>query len=344
MTSRREPIRRGNNKRSVTERTTEGNDKPGPAAHLGKIRTTKAALSAIDAFVSHVNKLGIDGLRREFLEVQHYEPPNATYQKFNENPERNRYPDIKCLDASRVVLTLNVPPETDYIHANWVRMADVDRTFIVTQGPKDNTIADFWRMAFQENVSTIIMLCQGEEGGRQKCAQYWPREKGTTTTYGGISVTNKTTAQEDRFITFTLEILPEGCSNASYAKLFQMVDWPDRGVPQSGMCVLRLIKMVQAATKVQGNGPCVIHCSAGIGRSGSIIAVEAAIQRLWKGQNINVKEIVQQLRNCRVGMVQTEAQYVFVHASVLYYIQAKLPKHRDAAMTFYSMFMNAQLV
>lgn len=159
-------------------------------------------------------------------------------------------------------------------------------------------------MAFQESVSTIIMLCQGEEGGRQKCAQYWPRERGATTTYGGISVTNKSTAQEDRFITFTLEILPEGCSNASYAKLFQMVsplgqslfltvcpsqvDWPDRGVPQTGMGVLRLIKMVQAATKVQGNGPCVVHCSAGIGRSGSIIAVETAIQRLWKGQHIKV--------------------------------------------------------
>uniref|UniRef100_A0A914XXM1 Protein-tyrosine-phosphatase n=1 Tax=Panagrolaimus superbus TaxID=310955 RepID=A0A914XXM1_9BILA len=268
-----------------------------------------------------------------------YAPPDLTHEKFSANPDRNRYNDIICLDSSRVVLTLNVPPDVDYIHANWIKMDSVDRKFIATQGPLDNTIGDFWRMVFQENVAVVLMLCKCEEDGKIKCAQYWPLEAGGYKTYQGMFINNKKVEKEDRFCVYTLEVLPEGCSNSNIVKLIQVIDWPDKGVPSSGMSILRLLKMISTGTL--NMGPAVVHCSAGVGRTGTLIAIETAIQRLWKGQIISFRDIVQQMRNQRVVMMQKEHQYIFAHLSVMYYICAKIPKHREAVQIFHEQFKNS---
>uniref|UniRef100_A0A7E4V331 Protein-tyrosine phosphatase n=1 Tax=Panagrellus redivivus TaxID=6233 RepID=A0A7E4V331_PANRE len=303
---------------------------------LGKTSVSPEAENAINAFIQATVSAGVEGIRKEFLEVKSYVGPDVTHEKFNANRDRNRYNDIICLDATRVVLSLNVPPDTDYIHANWIKMDGVERQFIATQGPLDNTIGDFWRMVFQENVPVVLMLCKCEEDGKVKCSQYWPAESGGYKTYSGMFVNNKRVEKEDRFCTYTLEILPEGCSNSNIVKLIQVIDWPDKGVPSSGMSILRLLKMI--ATGSLGSGPAVVHCSAGIGRTGTLLAIETVIQRLWKGQTIDFKEVVKQMRNQRALMMQTDHQYIFAHLSVMYYISAKIPKHREAVMTFHEQY------
>ncbi|KAK0413145.1 hypothetical protein QR680_006623 [Steinernema hermaphroditum] len=239
----------------------------------GKNKVTPAVEAACAEFVANATSQGVEGFRKDFAELKAYVPLNFDHNAFMENEQRNRYRDVVCLDTTRVTLTLNVPPETNYVHANWVKMPNVDKAFIAAQGPLDSTISDFWRMVHQEGVE-----------------------------------------KREGVITSMLEVLPEGCSNSIVTKLIQMVDWPDRGVPKSGMSVLRLIKLIAPG------GHCLVHCSAGIGRTGTIIAVETAIQRLWKGQRVSMKDIVIQLRNQRASSVQTEGQYCFAHICVLYYI------------------------
>uniref|UniRef100_A0A915PM57 Tyrosine-protein phosphatase domain-containing protein n=1 Tax=Setaria digitata TaxID=48799 RepID=A0A915PM57_9BILA len=198
----------------------------------------------ISDYVNYVRSMGVAGLRREFAELKMFVPPNNAHEAFAANPARNRYRDVPCLDVTRVVLTLNVPPETDYIHANWMKMEGCTHQYIATQGPLESTASDFWRMVHQEQITTIIMLCKTLEDGKQKCFQYWPAENGENKTYGCMFVMNKRSEHEDKFETYLLEVLPEGCSNSTIVKLIHMTDWPDRGVPQSGMTVLRLIRMM----------------------------------------------------------------------------------------------------
>jgi protein tyrosine phosphatase len=337
--SQMERVKRGGTTAANSSSTAKKEKKPRVKV-LGKTSVSPEAENAINAFIQATVSSGLEGIRKEFGEVKNYAAIDSAHEKFNANPDRNRYKDIICLDATRVVIQqAAAPPEGDYIHANWIKMESVDRQFIATQGPLENTIGDFWRMVFQENVAVILMLCKCEEEGKVKCSQYWPPEQNGYKTYNGMFVNNKKVEKEDRFCAYTLEVLPDGCSNSNIVKLIQVTDWPDKGVPTSGMSILRLLKMISTGTL--NSGPCVVHCSAGVGRTGTLIAIETAIQRLWKGQIINFREIVQQMRNQRACMMQTEHQYIFAHLSVMYYISAKIPKHREAVMTFHEQYKNS---
>ncbi|OZC10952.1 Protein-tyrosine phosphatase [Onchocerca flexuosa] len=279
----------------------------------------------ISDYVNYVRSMGVAGLRREFEELKMFAPPDNSHEAFDANPTRNRYRDVPCLDVTRVVLTLNVPPETDYIHANWLKMEGCAHQYIATQGPLESTASDFWRMVHQEQITTIIMLCKTVEDGKPKCFQYWPAENGENKTYGCMFVMNKRVGQsehEDKFETYLLEVLPEGCSNSTIVKLIHMTDWPDRGVPNSGMTVLRLIRMMPtSATSI-------IHCSAGIGRTGTV-----------------VPEVIKEMRTQRASSIQNEAQYVFIYTTVLDYIKAKLPlKYREFVVSFHAEVKRANMI
>lgn len=304
---------------------------------LGKQPIDDNAMQAIDDFVEKSCAAGVEGIKHEFEAMKAYIAPSFEHNHFSANGEKNRFKDVVCLDATRVILTLNVPPEHDYVHANWIKLSGVGHIFIAAQGPMESTISDFWRMIYQEEAKTILMLTKTVEEGKTRCAQYWPPESGAYKTYGSMFVNNRRVEKEDKFIISTIEVLPEGCSNSVILKLVQMTDWPDRGVPESGMSVLRMLKLIQPG------GPCVVHCSAGIGRTGVVIFVEACIQRLCKGYRLNMPEMLKELRNQRASCIQTEGQYVFVHLTVLYYISAKLPKHREAVAKFHDAFKAAKL-
>ncbi|CAJ0558876.1 unnamed protein product, partial [Mesorhabditis spiculigera] len=214
--------------------------------------------------------------------------------------------DIHCLDATRVVLKTDFGNYTaadgDYIHANWISYDYMERKFIATQGPKDNTIEDFWRMVFQENVAAII------------------------SNYGKMFVNNKKVDD----IVHTLEVLPDGCSNSIITKLIFCTEWPDKGMPSKGGIPLKLRRLTREA----GTGTVVVHCSAGVGRTGTYIAIEMAIQKLLKGREVSIVEIFKDLRNCRPSCVQNTAQYLYIYSSVLEFILTRNITHKPTQKKF----------
>ncbi|KAK6036532.1 Protein-tyrosine phosphatase, partial [Cooperia oncophora] len=147
----------------------------------------------VDEFVDHLSNIGIEGLKHEFTSVSQYRCPDELYkhEAFLANSDKNRYNDVVCLDATRVVLHHEVPPLTDYIHANWVKFEKHDRIFIMTQAPLESTIGDFWRMVFQENCPSIVNLTQPIEIENMKCVPYWPMESGSFNTYDKMFVNTK---------------------------------------------------------------------------------------------------------------------------------------------------------
>uniref|UniRef100_A0A1I7RUR6 Protein-tyrosine phosphatase n=1 Tax=Bursaphelenchus xylophilus TaxID=6326 RepID=A0A1I7RUR6_BURXY len=231
----------------------------------------------IDAFLSGLVKLGVEGLRQEFAALKGIQSPDYKTDAFLANKSKNRYRDVFCTDPTRVVLTFNVPPDGDYIHANTVVIDGAERNYIAAQGPTDATVADFWRMVYQLNVGTIVMLCKVVEDNKAKCAQYFPMTPGKSEQYGVMEVDCKKAETEHGMMTYTLEVLPDGYNASSViAKIYQMTDWPDRSVPKNASPALRLLEVLP-------QGQVLIHCSAGIGRTGTIIAIDSVCQRLMRG-------------------------------------------------------------
>ncbi|KJH49783.1 Protein-tyrosine phosphatase [Dictyocaulus viviparus] len=257
----------------------------------------------------------VEGLRKQFKEkLASYRAPDDKYKftAFEAHPDKNRYLDVVCLDDTRVRLTMDVPPSTDYIHANWVKFEGHDKVFIATQCIED---------------------------GKIKSSQYWPLDPGAFKNYGKMFVNTKKVESEGKFLIYTVEVLPEGCSNSNIVKVMHMTSWPDRGLPMSGRHVLRLIRQ---GDKLD-NGPIVMHCSAGIGRTGTIILIDVILRRLFSGKDIDMVEMFKHLRNQRASCIQVEGQYLFVAVSVLDYIKIKLPRYKDKVNKFMEEFKAALL-
>ncbi|KAK6044797.1 Protein-tyrosine phosphatase, partial [Cooperia oncophora] len=235
---------------------------------------------AVADFVKYTTETaGVDGLRKECRIALDFKPKPGTYSKFEAFPQLNRYPEIPCLDETRVILLPLDESDYDYIHANRVKMDKAEREFILTQGPKGNTIEDFWKMIFQQQCSGIIMLCNFYEEGTQSCDEFWPTDTGGYKYYGKMFVNNKRIDHLDQYDVYTLEVLPDGCSNSILTRLAHCTTWPEKAVPSSGRMVLRLIRWTQSLEP----GPITLLCSAGVGRTGTFVAIDTVCTRLFKG-------------------------------------------------------------
>uniref|UniRef100_A0A0N5CG60 Tyrosine-protein phosphatase domain-containing protein n=1 Tax=Strongyloides papillosus TaxID=174720 RepID=A0A0N5CG60_STREA len=275
-------------------------------------------------------KKGIEGLTIEFLSLSRSRPNPADYVTFllPENRQRNRYRDILCLENGRVKLK-DAP--NDYIHANYVKTPRSDKAFICTQGPTDKSCGDFWKMCLQEEVEYIIMLCQFEENGIKKCAKYYPFEVGGSLTFGSTVVTNEKlnecTDNDMRDINLKIQ-----CDSINKTiRHLQYLGWPDKGVPDITDTLFNILDIVKNSTK-----PVVVHCSAGIGRTGTFVLVQNMMERVYNpqnGGNDTTIQIIKDMRNYRHGVVQTDFQYIFAHRLVLgNYIKTKkidVEGHRD---------------
>ncbi|CAJ0608258.1 unnamed protein product [Cylicocyclus nassatus] len=293
----------------------------------------------IDDYVDNAISTGVEGFKKEFASIASYRAPDEIYKydSFLKHSDRNRYNDVVCIESTRVILTQDVPPSTDYIHANWIKFEKHDRVFIATQAPLDNTIDDFWRMIFQEKCPSIVNLTPMIENGKVKCTTYWPQHPGAFNTYDKMFVNTKKVEFEEQFTIYTIELLPEGCSDSHIVKMIHMTNWPDKGVPASGRHVLRLLRMV-VANRLDC-GPIVVHCSAGIGRTGSIILIDVILHKLFSGEKIELPRLFKQLRDQRASSINTESLYVFVVYSVLDYLRAKFPtKYKEKTQGFFDDF------
>ncbi|GMR41685.1 hypothetical protein PMAYCL1PPCAC_11880, partial [Pristionchus mayeri] len=253
---------------------------------------------------------GIQGLLDEFNDIKRQTQAIGDTPKsaFDANATKNRYKDVFCVDESRVVLRW---PEGqgDYIHANWVAM-DEKRKYFCTQGPIVGTIEDFWRMIWQEKSKSILMLCNIVEQGKKKCEQYWPEGVPFQAQYGPISVKVVKSREWNKCITRTTLTLSDGSETLDVEHL-QWNDWPDRGVPLDVHTCVSLITLLGKLT------PTTIHCSAGIGRTGTIVGLDLMLTKMKAGQKVSLKDVVIGLRARRHGSVQMDIQYLYMHRVLL---------------------------
>uniref|UniRef100_A0A915EVP0 Protein-tyrosine phosphatase n=1 Tax=Ditylenchus dipsaci TaxID=166011 RepID=A0A915EVP0_9BILA len=235
------------------------------------------------------------------------------------NPTKCRYKDIICLDASRVVLQWPAGTTEDFVHANWVTHELFENRFICSQAPLDSTVGDFWRICWQENVRQIIMLCRCEELGKAKCAQYWPVEvdEQKTMTYG-LTITCQKIDRSDKNFIHTRLLLSCG-QESRRVDHRQWTTWPDKSVPQTPLAPFRLLQY----TRKQNKYPSLIHCSAGVGRTGTMVAIEMIYKSLSSGIVPDSSRLLQNLRSQRHLAVQTEDQYVYCHYAIIQFAYAK---------------------
>eukprot|EP00058_Branchiostoma_floridae_P025619 XP_002611109.1 hypothetical protein BRAFLDRAFT_70467 [Branchiostoma floridae] len=241
--------------------------------------------------------------------------PHEEYQR-PENYEKNRFKNIFTYDHSRVVLsTIEGEPGSDYINANYVDGYNHSKKFIAAQGPLETTVDDFWRMTWEQDTATIVMVTKLVEKNKRKCAQYWPIRDSST--YGTILVTlEETTTLVDYVIrTFTVK-QTTGNSPARTVTHFHFTSWPDHGVPQSPLGMMKFIRRAKTSNP-RGRGPIIVHCSAGVGRTGTFIAIEAMQEMMAAEGRVDVHGFIGQMRHNRHSMVQTEDQYVFIYRALL---------------------------
>ncbi|XP_025062111.1 receptor-type tyrosine-protein phosphatase C isoform X3 [Alligator sinensis] len=240
----------------------------------------------------------------------------------NCNQNKNRYIDILPYDYNRVELSeIMGEPGSDYINASYIDGFKEPRKYIAAQGPKDETTDDFWRMIWEQKATIIVMVTRCEEGNRNKCAQYWPSMEDDTATFGDIVVKINEIKTCPDYIIQKLNITnrKEKTSGRDITHI-QFTSWPDHGVPEDPHLLLKLRRRVNALSNFF-SGPIVIHCSAGVGRTGTYIGIDAMLEGLDAEGRVDVYGYVVKLRRQRCLMVQVEAQYILIHQALVEYNQ-----------------------
>ncbi|XP_077816400.1 receptor-type tyrosine-protein phosphatase F isoform X23 [Macaca mulatta] len=231
------------------------------------------------------------------------------------NKPKNRYANVIAYDHSRVILTsIDGVPGSDYINANYIDGYRKQNAYIATQGPLPETMGDFWRMVWEQRTATVVMMTRLEEKSRVKCDQYWPARG--TETYGLIQVTLLDTVELATYTVRTFALHKSGSSEKRELRQFQFMAWPDHGVPEYPTPILAFLRRVKACNPLDA-GPMVVHCSAGVGRTGCFIVIDAMLERMKHEKTVDIYGHVTCMRSQRNYMVQTEDQYVFIHEALL---------------------------
>ncbi|XP_026882316.2 tyrosine-protein phosphatase non-receptor type 9 isoform X1 [Electrophorus electricus] len=287
--------------------------------------------------VQHVKSKKKKGIYQEYEEIRR-EPPAGTfnYSKKPANQIKNRYSDVLCLDESRVRLfpVNDEDDETsDYINASFMDGYKMTKAYIATQGPLPKTFADFWRMVWEQMVLIIVMTTRVMERGRVKCGQYWPLEVSRTEEYGYFLVRNVHTETFQDFKITHLELYNSQTGECREVSHYLYVSWPDFGVPKSASAMLDFRARVKQRQELAlqtlyphwtgppGGPPIVVHCSAGIGRTGTFCTLDICLSRLEDIGTVNVKRTVQRMRMQRAFSIQTWDQYYFCYKAVIEHAQ-----------------------
>ncbi|KAM3914325.1 receptor-type tyrosine-protein phosphatase F isoform 7-T7 [Leptodactylus fuscus] len=273
---------------------------------------------SINDLAEHIDRLKAnDGLKFS----QEYESidPGQQFTWENSNLEvnkpKNRYANVIAYDHSRVILTsVDGVPGSDYINANYIDGYRKQNAYIATQGPLPETLSDFWRMVWEQRTTTIVMMTRLEEKSRVKCDQYWP-SRGTET-YGMIQVTLLDTVELATYTVRTFALYKNGSCEKREIRQFQFMAWPDHGVPEYPTPILAFLRRVKACNPPDA-GPMVVHCSAGVGRTGCFIVIDAMLERVKLEKTVDIYGHVTCMRSQRNYMVQTEDQYIFIHEALL---------------------------
>uniref|UniRef100_A0A9J7XRT6 Tyrosine-protein phosphatase non-receptor type 9 n=1 Tax=Cyprinus carpio carpio TaxID=630221 RepID=A0A9J7XRT6_CYPCA len=284
--------------------------------------------------MAHLNRAQRSGIYLEYEELRREQPPGTfTCALAAHNQERNRYGDVLCLDQTRVRLKARRNERSDYINASFMDGYKQKNAYIGTQGPLEKTYGDFWRMVWEQSVLVIVMTTRTDEGGRRKCGQYWPKEEGGQEVYGHIAVVNHRVDKHAHYNQTTLELHNTETFEQRQVTHFQFLSWPDYGVPSSALSLIDFLGAVKhqqqwaaQAFSSQWRGhplglPMVVHCSAGIGRTGTFCALDICLSQLQDVGTLNICQTVRRMRAQRAFSIQTPEQYYFCHTAILEHAQ-----------------------
>ncbi|KAM5316306.1 receptor-type tyrosine-protein phosphatase eta [Glossophaga mutica] len=304
----------------------------------------KSKLIRVENFEAYFKKQQADsncGFAEEYEDLKLVGINQPKYAaELAENRGKNRYNNVLPYDISRVRLSVHTHSADDYINANYLPGYHSKKEFIATQGPLPNTLKDFWRMVWEKNVYAVVMLTKCVEQGRTKCEEYWPSKQAKD--YGSITVamTSEIVLPEWTIRDFTVK--NNMTSDSHPLRQFHFTSWPDHGVPDTTDLLINFRYLVRDYMKQSPpESPVLVHCSAGVGRTGTFIAIDRLIYQMENENAVDVYGIVYDLRMHRPLMVQTEDQYVFLNQCVLDIVRSQRDSKVDliyqntTAMTIY---------
>ncbi|XGW07737.1 hypothetical protein V3C99_010692 [Haemonchus contortus] len=294
---------------------------------------------------------------QEYEALPHYKL-DAVASARKENACKNRYNDIRAFDATRVKLrVINDDENSDYINANMIRGWNGRKLFIAAQAPLDTTVADFWRMIWEQDSRLIVMVANLFEKNRQQCTKYWPDDQPTR--YGDLLISPREASYFADYAVRCFDVEPVndrfnrmspgaksdlgsidsnptseyanvpsvrhlnghaetsfvGCGTARRVVQYHFTNWNDYKAPECSTGLLRFLHRLRALPEFE-DYPVVIHCSAGVGRTGTFIAIDSMLDQCAAEGKVDIFDCVSALRKQRNLMVQSQEQYVFIYKAL----------------------------
>ncbi|XP_041666705.1 tyrosine-protein phosphatase non-receptor type 13 isoform X2 [Cheilinus undulatus] len=255
---------------------------------------------------------------QEFENLQNLQPlDDCLIGQTKENKKKNRYKNIVPFDTTRVMLG----KDGGYINANFIKMPVKDESYmyIACQGPLPTTLGDFWQMVWEQKSNVIAMMTQEVEGGKVKCQRYWPDTPRTAEMVDDrLQITLIKDQYLDNFVIRLIEVKNVQTNEIQCVTHLNYTGWPDHGTPSQPEQLLTFISYMR---HVHRSGPIITHCSAGIGRSGTLICIDVVLGLISKDADFDISDVVRNMRLQRQGMVQTEDQYIFCYQVILYVLR-----------------------
>ncbi|XP_071498490.1 receptor-type tyrosine-protein phosphatase S-like [Diadema antillarum] len=286
-------------------------------------RSGPIAAESLEEYVRCKKAMQKDGFLFDFRLLPVDEPIPQTVSSKPENKTKNRFKNILAYDHSRVILeTVRDDPHSDYYNANFIRNHKGEKMFIASQAPNSASIQDFWRMIWQYRVNIVVMINNTIEAGKDRCTVYWPEKMSSSIQFEQMVVTLRTIVERSGSIHRVMDVQQVDRNEVLKVHQFHFLAWENLKSPEHPTTLLTFTRAVkQAHQKYEGgpsgSAPILVHCSAGVGRTGTFITLYCMLDQLQEEGRVNIFDFIKQMREDRPKMVQTVDQYIFLHTALV---------------------------